>query len=67
MNSPNPLKIQLIKIIRIKNKTHNHIGCGFQSYGDGGSSLKRLSIHLKIAINIVVSMFTLSIQLCVKC
>ena len=32
---PNLLKIQLIKIIRI-NKTHNHIGCGFQSYGDGG-------------------------------
>ena len=45
MNSPNLLKIQLIKIIRIK-QTHNHIGCGFQSYGDGGSSLKRLSIHV---------------------
>lgn len=67
MNSPNLLKIQLIKIIRIKNKTHNHIGCGFQSYGDGGSSLKRLSIHIKYAISIVIATFTFSIQLCVKC
>ena len=47
-------------------KTHNHMGCRLYN-GDGGSSLKRLSIRIEIAISVVISTFTLSIQLCVKC
>ena len=35
--------------------------------GDGGSSLKRLFIRLENVITIVISTFSLSIRLCVKC
>lgn len=49
-----------------KQKAHNHMGCRLHN-GDGGSSLKRVSIHVEYAISIVISMFTLSNQLCVKC
>lgn len=49
-----------------KQKAHNHMGCRLYN-GDGGSSLSRLSIRLEIVITIVISTFTLSIRLCVKC
>lgn len=42
-----------------KQKAHNHMGCKLYN-GDGGSSLKRLSIHVEIAISIVISTFKLS-------
>lgn len=49
-----------------KQKTHNHKGCRLYN-GDGGSSLKHLSIHVEIVISIVIATFKLSNQLCVKC
>ena len=41
------------------------MGCRLYN-GDGGSSLMRLSIRIEIAICIVIAMFTLSNQMCVK-
>nr|DAI62468.1 MAG TPA: hypothetical protein [Bacteriophage sp.] len=41
---------------------------GYRLYnGDGGSSLYRSSIHLNIAISIVISTFTLPCYVSVKC
>jgi len=42
------------------------MGCRLYN-GDGGISLKRLSINIKVAMSVVISTFTLTIALSVKC
>mgnify|MGYP001507011887 CR=1 FL=1 len=42
------------------------MGCRLYD-GDGGSSLMRLSINIKVAISVVISTFTLPCYVSVKC